>query len=84
MIIIVLLNKVGTNVGQESIDTLNEIEDETLEDDCGFCQTVHVKDCTITMKKVVTPVMVRKCVTRKVVAERGNCVGGVRTKCSIR
>ena len=77
MIIIFAISVTG-NLAEEDIEKLNEIGD------CISCQTVFVKDCIITMKKKVTPVMVRRCLSRKVIGESGHCSGGVRNKCSIR
>ena len=57
--------------------------EDGLTQECAVCHTIHIKDCTITMKKVVTPVKVKKCMT-KVRGNEGQCVGGVRKKCSIR
>ena len=88
MVILIYLTT-AVSVTQEYPERLNDIEEETMEEllvikDRGLCQRVHVKDCTITMKKMVTPVMVRKCLPRKVMGETGLCHGGVRNKCSIR
>jgi hypothetical protein len=44
------------------------------------CHTIHVKNCTITMKKVLRPVMVKNCVTNK--SEK--CVAGEMKTCSKR
>ena len=76
VMIIIYATSAAGKIAEEDIDRLNEIGD------CGLCQTVFVKDCMIIMKKMVTPVMVRRCVSRKVVGE--SCSGGVRNKCSIR
>ena len=57
--------------------------EDHITQECGVCHTIHIKDCTITMKKVLTPVKVKKCMT-KVRGNEGQCVGGVRKKCSIR
>ena len=88
MVILIYLTT-EVSVTQEYSERLNVIEEETTEEllvteDPGLCQRVHVKDCTITMRKMVTPVMVRKCLPRKVMGETGLCHGGVRNKCSIR
>ena len=69
MVIFIYFTGVDT-VAQDHSE--NEIEDESMEDllsteEYGLCQRVHVKDCTITMKKMVTPVMVRKCHSLEVV-----------------
>ena len=50
---------------------------------CGACHTIHIKDCTITMKTVLTPVKVKKCMT-KIKVHDGQCVAGERKTCSIR
>ena len=76
IIIIIYITSAAGKIALEDIDRLNEIGD------CGLCQTVFVKDCMIIMKKMVTPMMVRRCVSRKMVGE--SCSGGVRNKCSIR
>jgi len=89
VMVILIYSTTAVSVAQEYSERLNVIEEENMEEllvteDPGLCQRVHVKDCTITMKKMVTPVMVRKCLTGKVVGETGLCHGGVRNKCSIR
>ena len=88
MILIVLYIVILDTVGSDTRDTITRdtIEDieEAVGDDCKqVCHTIHIKDCTITMKKVLIPVKVKKCVT-KGGGEGGQCVGGVRKKCSIR
>ena len=65
----------------DTIATLNEIDgkdhcnDGAYEDkmpkECERCRTIHVKDCTITMRKVVTPVTVKRCLARKMVEDGG-------------
>ena len=57
--------------------------EDRMTQECGGCHTIHIKDCTITMKKVLTPVKVKKCMT-KMRGNDGQCAGGVRKKCSIR
>ena len=78
VMIVIYATSAVVNIAEEDIEKLNEIGD------CKLCQTVFVKDCIITMKKKVTPVMVRRCLSRKVIGESGHCSGGVRNKCSIR
>ena len=78
VMIVIYATSAAGNIAEEDIEKLNEIGD------CELCQTVFVKDCIITMKKKVTPVMVRRCLSRKVIGESGHCSGGVRNKCSIR
>ena len=78
VMIVIYATSAVVNIAEEDIEKLNEIGD------CKLCQTVFVKDCIITMKKKVTPVMVRRCLSRKVIGESGHCSGGVRSKCSIR
>ena len=57
--------------------------EDRMTQECGVCHTIHIKDCTITMKTVVTPVKVKKCMT-KMRGNDGQCGAGVRKKCSIR
>jgi hypothetical protein len=57
--------------------------EDHMTQECGMCHTIYIKDCTITMKTVMMPVKVKKCIT-KMVGGDGQCVGGVRKKCSIR
>ena len=38
--------------------------EDRMTQECGVCHTIHIKDCTITMKTVVTPVKVKKCMTK--------------------
>ena len=80
----------------DRVSAVSVTKDITEDDDCkqvmirekarceyGVCHTIHIKDCTITMKEVLTPVKVKKCVA-KGGGEGGQCVGGVRKKCGIR
>ena len=78
VMIVIYATSAAGNIAEEDIEKLNEIGD------CKLCQTVFVKDCTIIMRKTLKPVRVRRCVSRKVMGERGHCSGGVRNKCSIR
>ena len=94
---IVILDTVGSDtrdtITRDTIisDTRNTItrdiiedREEAVGDDCKqVCHTIHIKDCTITMKKVLIPVKVKKCVAKEG-GEGGQCVGGVMKKCSIR
>ena len=50
---------------------------------CTKCHTVYIKDCTITMKKVLLPVKVKRCL-KKTRYRVGQCVDGVIERCSIR
>ena len=44
------------------------------------CHTIHMKNCTITMKKVLRPVLVKNCGAR----HNRNCVKEEMRKCSKR
>ena len=44
------------------------------------CHTIHMKNCTITMKKVLRPVLVKNCGAR----HSGNCDKEEMRKCSKR
>ena len=44
------------------------------------CHTIHIKNCTITMKKVMRPLLVKNCGAR----HSGNCVKEEMRKCSKR
>jgi hypothetical protein len=44
------------------------------------CHTIHMKNCTITMKKVMRPVLVKNCGAR----HSANCVKEDTRKCSKR
>ena len=57
--------------------------EDRMTQECEACHTIYIKDCTITMKRVVTPVKVKKCMT-KMRGNDGQCGAGVRKKCSIR
>ena len=54
---------------------------ETME--CGECQSVHTKECTITMKEVWTPVKYKMC-KLGINQQIGNCVDGLRRSCTVR
>ena len=54
-------------------------------EDCEHCHTVTMKQCDITMTKVVVPVKVRKCSPAKLTSFDGvSCVDGARTRCKVR
>ena len=67
---------------ERKVNTIDECK-EVMTQERGGCHTIHIKDCTITMKTVVTPVKVKKCMT-KTRGDEGKCVGGVRKTCKIR
>ena len=89
VIMLIMLTGVKANP-RDTFKSLDERKNNTIDDckevmtrKCGACHTIHIKDCTITMKTVVTPVKVKKCMT-KTKGDEGQCVGGVRKTCKIR
>ena len=56
-------------------------EDKEVKE-CGVCHTVHMRDCTITMKKVLIPHMYKRCHVNK--RQSRMCVEGVRRVCEVR
>lgn len=54
-------------------------------DDCEICNTVHFRDCTITMKIVLVPKMIRKCYpTRLSFLDGIECKDGAMMRCKVR
>ena len=53
--------------------------------DCEVCHTVHIRDCTITMKTVMVPRKVEKCSPNRLTAWDGLvCNNGARMRCKVR
>jgi len=50
--------------------------------ECGECQTIQSKDCTIIMKEVVVPMRYKRCGVDR--SQTGRCVDGGRRSCSVR
>ena len=77
IIMLVLLGSVNTGCQLQCSATYVE--------DCEHCHTVTVKQCDITIKKMVVPVKVRKCSPAKLTSFDGvPCVDGARTRCKVR
>ena len=83
MILVITYKASAVSVPADTIARLNEIDEykkingkhsfsdgaynDQTSHECERCRTIHVKDCTITMRKVVTPLNVKRCVARKMV-----------------
>ena len=85
ILVMIISSQAADSGAEDTLARLNEIETKALalSGECGKCRTVYVKDCTITMRKVVTPVTVRRCLS-SMVGDDGQCIEGVRNKCSVR
>ena len=93
MILVIIYKASAVSVHEDNIARLTEVGTDNCKDgvckdqvfkEGQMCRLIHVKDCTITMRKVVTPVTVKRCLARKMVEDARECIGEVRHKCSVR
>ena len=53
--------------------------------DCQVCHNIHIKQCDIVMRTVMSPVKLRKCYpVRRTLSDGLECLNGSRTRCKVR
>ena len=89
LLTLVLLGCIVLGVAQDTLAGCSNVtmreegvcEDKEVEE-CGVCHTMHTRDCTITMKKVLVPHKYKRC--WKTYRKESLCVEDGKSSCQVR